>query len=1420
MYIGLDIGSVSVNAVLLDDDNNVIEELYLRTQGQPVERSLEAVLAFLEKHPDARIKGVALTGGGGKLLARIIDGHFVNEIVSQSKATGTLYPEVKTIIEIGGEDSKLILTERQKDGRIRVKDFAMNTVCAAGTGSFLDQQATRLGVSIENEFAELALKSKKPPRIAGRCSVFAKTDMIHLQQEGTPDYDIVAGLCWAMARNYKSNIGRGKKFEKPVVFQGGVAANKGMIRAFEDVLGLKEGELIIPKRFASMGAIGAVLAAREQNKMKPFKGTAAVEEFLNNREVHFDTLSPLKGDGYPIILGTEELQENGKAEAYVGVDVGSISTCVIVIDKDKRVLARRYLMTAGRPLKAVTAGLCEIGEEVGDRVVVRGCATTGSGRYLTGEFVGADVVKNEITAHATGAAEIDPEVDTIFEIGGQDSKYISLESGAIVDFTMNKVCAAGTGSFLEEQAQKLGVNIKGEFGELALGADEPVHLGERCTVFMESNLNHHQQKGAAKDNLVSGLCYSIVFNYLNRVVEDRKVGNKIFFQGGTAYNPGVKAAFEAVTGKKIIVPPHHDLMGAYGAAIVAMDEMASRPPENRKTNFKGFDLTNRKYSMKAFECKKCPNRCEIRKVTIESEKPLYYGSRCGIWDEEKKGETGKPPVAGGSPSPAADKPLTEGIPRLFQEREEMLLNCYAEDGDVKSRGISIGIPRTALYFDLYPFWKAFFTKLGFDVVLSDPTNKEIIEDGVATVASETCFPIKVAHGHIVNLLEKKPDILFLPSVVNMDQSCDQLVHSFACPYIQVIPYIVEAALGLKARGIKVLQPIVHMERGKSEIERVYTRMARDMGCKRSEISRALSIAFKTQEEFRRKAEQRGREVIESLPPDATALVIVSRPYNGCDSRLNLNIPEKLRDLGCLAIPIDFMPSSIEEIVGDFPHMYWKYGQKILAAARIIRDDPRLNAVYITNFGCGPDSFISKFFGRELGGKPYLTIEVDEHSADVGAITRCEAFLDSLKNVKKQKEQKKARANEDRNMGLSKKLRVYIPYMDDHGYILAACMRHYGIDAVAMQMAEEESMDIGRKFTSGKECYPCIITTGDIVRMTRRPDFDADRSGFFMPTAFGPCRFGQYNKFHRMVLDDLGLHQVPMIVLDQTTGYHGDLDKLGSDFKRYAWNAILMVDILHKLQREARAYEVNKGEANRVFERCFKELQDISEQRGSIEAFAQRVIERFNNIQVDRSDPRPRIGIVGEIFVRCNQFSNNFIMNKLEELGAEVVLPAFEEWLNYISYERVHDAKAQKNYKCLFTEIVSQFVQKRDADRLHKPFRKMIHSFPRESSSKEVLKLGNKYVNVTFRGEAILSMGRAVEYAHHGFNGIVNVVPFSCLPGTIVNALLKRFSEDYPDIPVLKMDYDGTKQASEETRLEAFIHQARQHLESQTATVPH
>jgi len=590
LHVGIDIGSISCKVAVLDD-NRVIRYLrYQRTHGRPMETAREMLADLLGEVSSGRIASMAGTGSAGRALCELLEIDFVNELICQTAAIRHLRPEVRTLIEMGGQDSKVTFLSDPNDPRGRsagqdMVDFSMNTVCAAGTGSFLDQQASRLGVNIEGEFGELALRSETPPRVAGRCSVFAKTDMIHLQQQATPMHDIVAGLCLGLARNLKSSLCQGKEVIAPVAFCGGVASNAGVVRSIEKVFELGKGGLIVPEEHLVTGAIGVVLmqmrqGAGEGSEQEPRVLLSKLDEYLQEQRIVGHRIDPLPEPTHPAPASEvqSDLLEKARGEgrtipAYLGVDVGSLSTNVVVMDEEQHVLSKAYLMTAGQPLEAVRQGLEICGKEVEGLVEILGAATTGSGRYLTGDFIGADLVINEITAQATGAALVDPTVDTIFEIGGQDSKYISLEEGVVVDFEMNHACAAGTGSFLEEQAERLGMSIKEEFANEAFKSKAPIKLGERCTVFMESDLLSYQQQGAERPDLTAGLAYSIVLNYLNRVVSHRRIGQKIFFQGGTAFNRATVSAFEAVTGKPIIVPDHHEVTGAYGAAELARRHM-------------------------------------------------------------------------------------------------------------------------------------------------------------------------------------------------------------------------------------------------------------------------------------------------------------------------------------------------------------------------------------------------------------------------------------------------------------------------------------------------------------------------------------------------------------------------------------------------------------------------------------------------------------------------------------------------------------------------------------------------------------------------------------------------------------------------------------------------------------------------------
>ena len=1385
MYrMGIDIGSVSVNVVLVDESGKILKNEYVRHMGRPFEVARDLVR---ETMGGWDVGLIASTGTGAETFASLVGASFVNEIVALTRAFGHLYPEVGSVIDIGGADSKLIIFEggEGRNGgakkKLKVKDFSMNTLCAAGTGSFLDQQASRLRFTIE-EFSEVALKSDNPPRIAGRCTVFAKSDMIHLQQIATPDYEIVAGLCYALARNFKSNIAKGKDIANPVAFVGGVAQNAGMRRAIQDVFALKGEDFIVPEHFTAMGALGAVYTVLEDPALAgKFVGFEALDQYLRNERAG-EPHEPLELSEKNRNVSYAMKKTGERTNAYLGVDVGSISTNLVVIDEERRVLAKRYLMTEGRPLEAVKRGLAEIGGEVGDKVVIIGAGTTGSGRYLTADFIGADIVRNEITAQAEAAIAIDPEVDTIFEIGGQDSKYISIDNGVVVDFEMNKACAAGTGSFLEEQAERLGISIKEEFAGLALASKQPVKLGERCTVFIESDVIHHQQKGARTGDLVSGLSYAIVTNYLNKVVGDRRVGRKIFFQGGTAFNKGVVAAFESVlAGRPIQVPPHHDVTGAIGAAILAMKER-----DWEASGFKGFDLSKRHYDIGTFECKGCENLCEIRKVTVEGEAPLYYGSRCEKYDVVKKA-------------------VKRDIPDLFKTRNEFL---HGTDEEIRG-GEPIGIPMILNMHEFLPFWRTFFGGLGYSVVLSDPTNKKIIGDGAENVIVETCFPMKLAHGHLLNLVKKGVKTIFLPSVINMRKPAGNVSNTFACPYAQSAPYTVRASIDFDVWGATVHSPVIHLGGGEKTALSDLFAFGKSLGKSKQRVRKAYGAASRAQEEFYRKCREEGAARLAALGDDEKAMVIIGRPYNSTDPGANLNLNRKLIDLGIMPIPLDMLPLPEESGDSGLEHMYWGYGHKILRAAKFVRNHDGLYAIYITNFGCGPDSFITHFFKRMMKGKPYLQLEIDEHSADAGAVTRLEAFLDSIKNARIEEERKAEKAARFGMDGHRDK--IYIPYMSDHAVTLASAFRACGVDASVMDESDDESVVLGRKYTTGKECYPCILTTGDMVKHAAKKDFEPERSAFFMPSGSGPCRFGQYHKFHRMVLDEMGFENVPIYAPNQDDRFYRELNILGNKFSRLGWRALISADLITKMLHETRPFEKDIGETDRVYEESLKRIC------ASIEGGADDIMEVLASVAkaflaIEKKElQKPVVGIVGEIYIRSNRFSNGSLVRKIEEFGGQVWLAPIAEWISYVNYISGSKSLKKASISNALSVLVTDYIQKKDEHAMEKAFGSVLR-YGHEPAVRSIIEKAKPYVDVSFEGEAILSVGKTIDFIGKGVSGIVNAMPFTCMPGTISSAIMKLIQKKH-DIPVINVAYDGQGITNITTRLDAFMYQVKEHFQN-------
>ncbi len=1068
VFVGIDIGSVSAKIAAMGESGEVVFKESCRVHGRPADSALE-----LLKKIRFEVSNVIVTGSGAASL-KCRGYKTAGEFKAIVKAVSVLYPEVRTIFEMGGETSKFIRIEIPPNPPLShlwsveshsrgvkaggegavITEYGINGDCAAGTGSFIDQQAERLHYNVQ-DIGGLVCDAKRCARVAGRCSVFAKSDMIHAQQKGYSPPEVLKGLCLAVARNFKASVVKGRHVEPNVAFIGGLSLNKGVVSALKEVFDLKDNDFIVPTDAEFIGAIGAAMVAQ----------VAVAEGFSLhsscgglNPAATVSTLSPLSTSGVRFLrdqVKPYNFPQHGKVRTFLGIDIGSVSTNFVVIDEAGDLVMEIYTYTKARPVEVVTEGLKEIDKMIGDRIEVCGVGTTGSGRELIGELIGADVIKDEITAHKTGAVHICKKltgetVDTIFEIGGQDAKYIRIENGVVTDFAMNEACAAGTGSFLEEQAGRLGISIKNQFAKMALSSTAPTPLGERCTVFMERDVNTCQRGGARKEDIVAGLAYSVATNYLNRVVRGRHIGEHIFFQGGTAYNDAVAAAFSQILGKTIIVPPHNGVIGAIGAALlaqcVAQDFSPANisrggvlsPPQIREptparrrvsggeglpyklgndmpnTRFRGFDLGQVSYTMREFACNACTNQCDIQEFNVEGEK-THWGDKCSTRFRKKARTENKPVIEDlfkvrnelvvAELPPEADQPLADALPNHVAQDfspanvgRSSATTTLADKKDLRYTSIKIGIPRAMFFFDRFPFWRAYFETLGCEVVTSDDTNKTISHDSLELSVSEPCYPIKLANGHVKNLIDKGVDYIFIPNVISSERATHCI--PYLCPWHQTLPYVVMNVPSFE--GKKFLTPTIQFELGPDFVERCLRAVAKELCVSKKRGRQALEAAYLAQREFNKKIFEHGRQALYGLASsNADAIVLVGRPYNIYDLAANLNVPTKLREFyGMNVIPFDFLPVDEVDISDLAPHMFWNYGRKIVAAAKFVASRPNLHMIYITNFKCGPDSFI-KHFATWAANKPYLTLQFDEHANDAGTLTRLEAYLDSKRLLKNQ-----------------------------------------------------------------------------------------------------------------------------------------------------------------------------------------------------------------------------------------------------------------------------------------------------------------------------------------------------------------------------------------------------------------------------------
>ena len=1008
--IGIDAGSVSINGAVINAYKEIVcETPYKRHMGQ-VEKAVETLIQDLHQNlGQENIQSIAFTGHHGKTLSERLEAFYEYETISQ--VLGALYvrPDVRTVISMGGQDTSLSQINHHQGGW-ELAHFNANGPCASGTGSFIDQQAERLATALYErrkeippdhidkilmDFIALGLRSQKSASVACRCTVFTKSDMIHLQNKGERLEDIIYGLHVGNARNYMSTIVSNRVLQEPVLFIGGLSLNALQVKAFREYF----PSLIVPDHSTSVGALGVALQAFESARGDRVD-LSKLQSMDRGKSRSLPTGAKLRivKTTFPQMKRSLRKEGHKKIRAFLGVDVGSTTTKYALVNEDREIIDKRYVMTQGRPIEVTQDLLRCLKKDIGPKVDIAGVAVTGSGRNVVGDFLNADLVIDEITAHARGAVQIDPQVETVFEIGGQDAKFITICNGYPIDFDMNKVCAAGTGSFLHELANKYGINIVGEFEEIALSSEKPVKLAERCTVFMESDLISYHQKGVSKADLVAGLCYAIVHNYLNRVVGKRKIGERVMFLGGPSLNKAVVAAFENVLGRGLLVPEHREVLGAYGAAIRVQEKMLLEG--QRTSRFRGLEsAVNDRMCFEQTICRAdrhCHNQCKLKIYNFGGRRSVW-GGECGRYELTRSRKHRK-------------ENLFEVRQRIWQQFMEGVYEPLRDNSVMEIGGRpTVGMQRALYGNSSSVLWAHFFDRLGFRLVLTPPTNHALSKAGIETVLAETCYPVKVSHGH-AKVLMGKTRYLFLPTLIDMPTPHAE-ERGFFCPMVQSNSYMLQAAL--ETDRTCVLNPVIHLKRDPDTVVlEIFQQLGRKLRVKRSQVRTALREAMDMQDRFQRALYREGRDLLESQPPDEPIVAVTGRPYNLYDERLNLRLGENLARIGVVAFPMDFVDAS-SVTLSDLVPMYWGLGAQILKTAIWVKSMPHYFSLHLTNFGCGADSFIEHFYKHIMGDKPYLILELDEHSAVAGVMTRLEAYKNVIENVMQKRE-----ANFSRDLNLA------------------------------------------------------------------------------------------------------------------------------------------------------------------------------------------------------------------------------------------------------------------------------------------------------------------------------------------------------------------------------------------------------------------
>ena len=1411
IHIGLDVGSTTVKKVIMNDNHEIIDSSYTRHFSDTKNTVCNVLNEIIDKYPNNTFT-FTLTGSGAMSTAKFLDLPFIQEVISCKRIVEHDIPKTDVVIELGGEDAKIIYFDNFVEQR-------MNGTCAGGTGAFLDQMASLLNTDTPG-LNELAKNYETIYPIASRCGVFAKTDVQPLLNEGARKEDIAASIFQAVVNQTISGLACGRPIKGNVAFLGGPLNYLPELRKrFIETLNLTPEETIIPENAHLLVAKGAAIDSFSAKPITVEELKEKIKNLKNSKDTTTKPIAPLFESEKDYIefknrhdkdaIPTKSL-ENYEGDCYIGIDAGSTTTKLVLLDKNGDLLYSQYDNNNGNPLNSVISMLKTLYSILPEKAIIRYSGITGYGEKLIQTALKVDLGEIETIAHYTAAKKFMPNVTSIVDIGGQDMKYIRLKNNYIDNIMLNEACSSGCGSFIETFAKSLNISIE-DFVKEAINSKNPVDLGSRCTVFMNSKIKQAQKEGYSVGDISAGLSYSVVKNAIQKVMKIRDyktLGDNIVVQGGTFYNDAVLRAFELIVGKNVIRPNIAGLMGAYGVGLLAKEQYeANLDMEYRSTISKIEDLDNLKIETMHTRCNGCENHCLLTINKFNNNTRFISGNRC------EKG-------AGNVNSTNKD------LPNIYKYKYERVFNYEPLSEEEATRG-TIGIPRVLNMYEDYPFWFTFLTNLGFRVILSDKSTRATYEKGMESMPSESvCYPAKLAHGHIMNLLEKGITTIFYPCIPYSRKEFKGAENHYNCPivisYSEVLKNNIE-----ELKNIEFLNPFLPLIPKKLVKVIMELDEFKRFNFTKKELLIAAGKAELEYMHYRADVHNKGIETMEYLKKNnLKGIVLAGRPYH-LDPEINHGIDTLITSLG-LAVLTEDSISHLEEVKRPIRVVdQWMFHARLYAAANIVGQNDNLEMIQLNSFGCGVDAVTTDQVEEILTSydKMYTLIKIDEVN-NLGAVRiRVRSLLASMnKRLRDKEELEKGNTGnyEVNKVPFTKEMKstytILMPQMAPiHFELIETAVKSQGYNIELLRECTQKTVETGLKYVNNDACYPSILVTGQMIEALESGRYDVNKTALIMSQTGGGCRATNYIGFIRKALKDAGFPQVPVISfnvvgLEKATGF-----KITIPLMERLLKGVILADLLQKVLTKNRAYEVNKGETEKLFKEWLEKSKKLV-YKSSTKEFKQAVydiVNDFEKIELDTSKPKPKVGIVGEVLIKYHPFGNNFIANVLENEGAEVILPDFMGFVKFMATHKITFNKLLEigGSKAKIFKAAIKLI-----DLLEKDLKIALASSKKgylppcdiwhlEEKVKDVLSIGNQ------TGEGWFLTAEMIEYIENGIPNIVCVQPFACLPNHVVGkGVIKTIRNMFPEANISPIDYDpGASEANQTNRIKLMMTVAKDNL---------